>query len=63
MKSKFILLFAALLTQAAVTQALDIQTLVVAGGCFRCVESDFESVDAVSEAVSVHTRGTSENPT
>ena len=63
MKPKFILLFAALLTKATVTQALDIQTLVVTGGCFRCVEPDSKSVDGVSEAVSALTGGTSENPT
>lgn len=36
---------------------------IVAGGCFWCVESDFESVKGVSEVVSGYTGGTTENPT
>jgi len=36
--------------------------LVVAGGCFWCVESDFESVPGVIEAVSGYTGGHTENP-
>jgi peptide methionine sulfoxide reductase msrA/msrB len=34
-----------------------------AGGCFWCVESDFEKVDGVVEAISGYTGGRSENPT
>lgn len=37
--------------------------LVVAGGCFWCVESDFESVPGVVGAVSGYTGGTLDNPT
>lgn len=36
--------------------------VVVAGGCFWCVESDFESVQGVTEVVSGFTGGTIENP-
>jgi peptide-methionine (S)-S-oxide reductase len=36
---------------------------IVAGGCFWCVESDFEGVPGVIEAVSGYTGGTTENPT
>lgn len=36
---------------------------VVAGGCFWCVESDFESVNGVIEVVSGFTGGTVESPT
>lgn len=39
------------------------QTLIVAGGCFWCVESDYEKVDGVLEAVSGYIGGTTENPT
>jgi peptide methionine sulfoxide reductase msrA/msrB len=35
----------------------------VAGGCFWCVESDFEKVDGVIKAVSGYTGGQIENPT
>jgi peptide-methionine (S)-S-oxide reductase len=36
---------------------------VVAGGCFWCVESDFESVPGVIEVVSGFTGGSVDNPT
>jgi len=39
------------------------ETLTVAGGCFWCVESDFESVPGVLDAVSGFTGGTVDNPT
>ena len=39
------------------------QSIIVAGGCFWCVESDFEKVDGVQEAVSGYINGTTENPT
>lgn len=44
-------------------EASDIRTTVVAGGCFWCVESDFESVRGVIEVVSGFAGGTSANPT
>ena len=34
-----------------------------AGGCFWCVESDFEKVDGVKEVISGYTGGHKENPT
>lgn len=43
--------------------AEDIQTAVLAGGCFWCVESDFESLQGVQEVVSGYTGGTTANPT
>lgn len=39
------------------------ETLTVAGGCFWCVESDFESVRGVKEAVSGFAGGKTKNPT
>ncbi|WP_309666404.1 peptide-methionine (S)-S-oxide reductase MsrA [Tabrizicola sp.] len=36
---------------------------IVAGGCFWCVESDFESVKGVKSVVSGYTGGASQNPT
>lgn len=44
-------------------EAQTTETLTVAGGCFWCVESDFESVPGVIEAVSGYTGGTTKNPT
>lgn len=38
-------------------------TAVFAGGCFWCVEKDFESLEGVSKAISGFTGGTLENPT
>lgn len=36
---------------------------VLAGGCFWCMESDFEKLDGVTEVVSGFTGGTLKNPT
>jgi peptide-methionine (S)-S-oxide reductase len=36
---------------------------VLAGGCFWCMESDFEKLDGVSDVVSGFTGGTTPNPT
>lgn len=38
-------------------------TLIVAGGCFWCVEADFEKVDGVIEVTSGYTGGKTKNPT
>ncbi|WP_375259082.1 peptide-methionine (S)-S-oxide reductase MsrA [Citreimonas sp.] len=51
---------AAALTAAPKAEAAEI---VVAGGCFWCVEADFEKVRGVSEVVSGYTGGTTDNPT
>ncbi len=40
-----------------------LEKAVFAGGCFWCVESDFEKVDGVIAAVSGYTGGRTENPT
>ncbi|MEO1640775.1 MAG: peptide-methionine (S)-S-oxide reductase MsrA [Pseudomonadota bacterium] len=48
---------------AAPAAAEDIRTATVAGGCFWCVEADFEKVAGVSEVVSGYTGGTTANPT
>lgn len=39
------------------------EVLVVAGGCFWCVESDFESVPGVTGAISGYTGGASDTAT
>ena len=38
-------------------------TAVFAGGCFWCMESDFEKLDGVSDVISGFTGGTMVNPT
>ena len=48
-------------SMATSTDGLEVATF--AGGCFWCVESDFEKVDGVVEAISGYTGGTQPNPT
>ena len=43
--------------------AAQVETLTVAGGCFWCVEADFEKVPGVVEVVSGFTGGTVAQPT
>lgn len=42
---------------------VDLKTATFAGGCFWCVESDFEKVGGVVEVISGYTGGRVENPT
>ncbi len=44
-------------------KAAGTEVLTVAGGCFWCVESDFESVPGVKDVVSGYTGGKTKNPT
>jgi peptide-methionine (S)-S-oxide reductase len=53
----------ALLLQPGKAHAEDIRTTVVAGGCFWCVEADFEKVRGVVEVVSGFAGGSVPNPT
>ncbi len=39
------------------------KTAIFAGGCFWCVESDFEKVNGVEQVISGYAGGTSDNPT
>jgi peptide-methionine (S)-S-oxide reductase len=43
--------------------AVRAETAIVAGGCFWCVEADFEGVEGVSDVVSGYTGGDLQNPT
>lgn len=52
-----------LFAQSGAAKAAETETLTVAGGCFWCVESDFESVRGVKEAVSGFAGGKTANPT
>jgi len=42
---------------------VDIQTAIVAGGCFWCVEADLEKTPGVIEVVSGYAGGSTQNPT
>ncbi len=63
---KTLILSVAILTGAVLghgkAHAQDIRTAVVAGGCFWCVESDFERVQGVIEVVSGFAGGSVPNP-
>ena len=39
------------------------ESIILAGGCFWCVEADFEKVNGVSEVISGYTGGFVKNPT
>ncbi len=45
------------------TNNIKTETATVAGGCFWCVESDFEKVDGVIKVISGYTGGHKANPT
>ncbi len=45
------------------TATAQADTAVFAGGCFWCMESDFEQLEGVSEVISGFTGGELENPT
>lgn len=47
----------------SIAQAQETKTAIFAGGCFWCVESDFDHVEGVTETVSGYTGGTLVNPT
>lgn len=49
--------------QSQPAKAAGTEVLTVAGGCFWCVESDFESVPGVKEVISGYTGGKTANPT
>jgi peptide-methionine (S)-S-oxide reductase len=49
--------------QCGTAQAQATETAIVAGGCFWCVEADFEKVEGVREVVSGYTGGSTRNPT
>ena len=57
------LLTAALLAGSAGAASSAQAVATFAGGCFWCVESDFDKVSGVIETVSGYTGGTVENPT
>ena len=57
------LLFSVLFFSAGNSPAAEhVKTAVFAGGCFWCMEADFEKVPGIIEVVSGYTGGTSNNP-
>ena len=53
----------AVTTHCGASRAAPLETAVVAGGCFWCVEADFEKVEGVTEVISGYTGGRVKNPT
>lgn len=58
-----LLIVIAVALKCSPAQAGALEKLTVAGGCFWCVEADFEQVEGVKEAVSGFAGGTVANPT
>lgn len=54
---------AGLVAHTRQAQAASTETAILAGGCFWCIESDFERVPGVKDVVSGYTGGTTKNPT
>ena len=61
MKTKLIFLLCTILLSFAANAAAD--KTILAGGCFWCMESDFEKLSGVTDVVSGFTGGTLKNPT
>ena len=59
---KFILCLLSLFSTPHLVQA-DTETAILAGGCFWCLEADYEKLDGVIEAVSGYAGGHVVNPT
>lgn len=58
-----VLIVIGLVAETRRAAAAETQVLTVAGGCFWCVEADFEKVRGVKEVVSGYTGGHVANPT
>lgn len=56
-------LLTGLLSFAPFSALAETETAIFAGGCFWCIESDFEKVEGVKSAVSGYIGGTTDNPT
>ncbi len=65
MKNKLIFLLLPILLLAATMASADKATekAILAGGCFWCMESDFEKLEGVIDVISGFTGGTLKNPT
>ncbi len=61
MKTKLIFLLCAILLSFVAPATAD--KTILAGGCFWCMESDFEKLDGVTDVISGFTGGTLKDPT
>ncbi len=62
-KKSLILMVSLLAGNYSVSFAADTETAIFAGGCFWCVESDFDKVDGVISTVSGYTGGHTKDAT
>jgi len=60
--SKLVILCLSFLSITSINIYAEEDTATLAGGCFWCMESDFEKVDGVLSVVSGYTGGSSSNP-
>lgn len=63
MRKLLAILFFTLASLLAFSPTAKADTAVFAGGCFWCVESNFDKVKGVSETISGYAGGTMQNPT
>lgn len=63
MKKLLLALFTISTISHATPSLAGAKTAILAGGCFWCVESDFEKLDGVLKATSGYTGGSNPNPT
>jgi len=56
-------LFLQFFAVTALSAAPKLETAVLAGGCFWCIESDYEKLDGVVDVISGYTGGHVKNPT
>lgn len=61
--AKPLLLSLSLISAGTSASYAETQTAIFAGGCFWCIEKDFEKVTGVVDVVSGYTGGESDNPT
>ena len=61
--AKSLLLSVSMMCAGASSAYAETQTAIFAGGCFWCIEKDFEKVKGVVDVVSGYTGGETDNPT
>jgi len=59
----FLAVVAGVLLSSGPARTAELETAIFAGGCFWCVESDFDQVEGVKTTVSGYIGGSRDNPT
>ena len=63
MKPKWVFVFILLTIFLSYASNVGADKTILAGGCFWCMESDFEKLEGVTDVISGFTGGTLKNPT